>query len=139
MIKWFALYLKERYHFIQFGKKASDFENVTGGVPQGSKSGPIAFVVKFDMLPSVIERVAAQEVNDDVVDEDTILFMDDTTSSEALDVHNHISGTKIGNITKKIDLVKDFAENEKMELNLKTCKEMLISFRKDRTVEIEIN
>ena len=28
-----------------------------------------------------------------------------------LDVHNH------GNISKKIDLVKDFAESEKMELN----------------------
>ena len=31
----------------------------------------------------------------------------------AIDVHNH------GNISKKIDLVKDFAESEKMELNLK--------------------
>ena len=31
----------------------------------------------------------------------------------ALDVHNH------GNISKKIDLVKDFAESEKMELNPK--------------------
>ena len=53
------------------------------------------------MLPSVIEQVVAQGVNDDViVDEDTILFMHDTTSWEALDVHNH------GNISKKIDLVK---------------------------------
>ena len=46
-----------------------------------------------------------------VVDENTILFMHDTTSWKALDVHNH------GNISKKIDLVKDFAESEKMELN----------------------
>ena len=53
------------------------------------------------MLLSVIEQVVAQGVNDDViVDEDTILFMHDTTSWEALDVHNH------GNISKKIDLVK---------------------------------
>ena len=45
------------------------------------------------------------------VDKNTILFVHDTTSWKALDVHNH------GNISKKIDLVKDFAESEKMELN----------------------
>ena len=96
----------------QFGKEASDFVNVTGGVPQSSKLGPIAFVIKINMLSSVIEQVVAQGVNDDVVvDENTILFMHDTTSWKALDVHNH------GNIFKKIDLVKDFAESEKMELN----------------------
>ena len=98
--------MNERSHFKQFGKEASDF------VPQGSKLGPIAFVIKINMLPSVIEQVVAQRVNDDVVvDEDMILFMHDTTSWEAPDVHNH------GNISKKIDLVKDFAESEKMELN----------------------
>ena len=61
----------------------NDFENVTGGVPQGSKLGSIAFVVKINMLPSVIDQVVAQGENDDVVlDEDTILFMDGTTSWE---------------------------------------------------------
>ena len=91
--------LSPRSHFTQFGKEASDFVNVTAGVLQGSKLGPIAFVIKINMLPSVIEQVA-RGVNDDVVDEDTILFMHDTTSWEVLDVHNH------GNISKKIDLVK---------------------------------
>ena len=114
LIRWFASYLNERSHFTQFGKEASDFVNVTGGVKQSCKLGPIAFVIKINMLPSVIEQVVAQGVNDDVVvDENTILFMimHDTTSWKALDVHNH------GNISKKIDLVKDFAESEKMELN----------------------
>ena len=112
LIRWFASYLNEWFHFTQFGKEASDFVNVTGGVPQGSKLGPIAFVIKINMLPSVIEQVVAQGVNNDVVvDEDTILFIYDTTSGEALDVHNH------GNISKKIDRVKNVAESEKMELN----------------------
>ena len=65
---------------------------------------------------------------------DTILFMDETTSWEALDVHYNISGTEIGNMLKKIESVKTFAENEKMELNAKKCKEMIIDFRKDGTV-----
>ena len=57
------------------------------------------------------ERSHSLVRNEVVVDENTILFMHDTTSWKALDVHNH------GNISKKIDLVKDFAESEKMELN----------------------
>ena len=90
LIRWFASYLNERSHFTQFGKEASDFVNVTGGVPQSSKLGPIAFVIKINMLPSVIEQVVAQGVNDDVVvDENTILLMHDMTSRKALDVHNH--------------------------------------------------
>ena len=85
LIGWSASYLNERSHFTQFGKEASDFVIVTGGVPQSSKLGPIAFVIKINMLPSVIEQVVAQGVNDDVVvDENTILFMHDTTSWEAL-------------------------------------------------------
>ena len=111
LIRWFASYLNKRSHFTQFGKEDSDFVNVTGGVPRSSKLGPIALVIKINMLP-VIEQVVAQGVNDDVVvDENTILFMHDTTSWKAVDVHNH------GNISKKVDLVKDFAESEKMELN----------------------
>ena len=94
------------------------------------------------MLPSVTDQVVAQgEDGDVVVDENTTLIIDDTTSWEALDVHNHISGAEIGNITKKIDLVKNFAENEKIKLNPIMCNEMTIEFRKDRTVipAIKIN
>ena len=57
------------------------------------------------------ERSHSLVKNEVVVDQNTILFMHDTTSWKALDVHNH------GNISKKIDLVKDFAKSEKMELN----------------------
>ena len=90
LIRCFASYLNERSHFVQIGKEASDFVNVTGGVLQSSKLGPIAFVIKINMLPSVIEQVVAQGVNDDVVvDENTILFMHVMTSWKALDVHNH--------------------------------------------------
>ena len=75
LIRWFASYLDERSHFTQFGKEASDFANVLGGVPKGNKLGPIAFVVKINALPSVIEEAVAQKGNDEVVVyKDTILF-----------------------------------------------------------------
>ena len=44
LIRWFASYLNERSHFTQFGKEASDFVNVTGGVPQS--------IVNWDQSPS---------------------------------------------------------------------------------------
>ena len=111
LIKWFASYLNERSHFTQLGKETSDFENVTGSVPQGSRLGPIAFVIKINMLPSVIEQVVGNE--DVIVGGDKILFMDDTTSWEALDVHYHVSGMEIGNMLKKIESVKTFAKTRK--------------------------
>ena len=106
LIRWFASYLNERSHvFTESGKEASDFVNVTGGVPQSSKLGSVAFVIKINMLPSVIEQVVAQGVNDDVVvDENTILFMHDTTSWKALDVHNH------GNMRKVVRNVDRFSK-----------------------------
>ena len=81
------------------------------------------------MLPSVIAKVVDQVGNDDVVvDEDTILSMDDTTSWEALDVHDNISSIEIRNISQNINVVENFVEAEKMELNRKKRKEMITDF-----------
>ena len=110
LIRWFASYLNERSHFTKHMIWLM-LPEVSRRVVNWDQ------VIKINMLPSVIEQVVAQGVNDDVVvDEDTILFMHDTTSWEELNVHNH------GNISKKIDLVKDFAESEKMEFNSKSGK-----------------
>jgi hypothetical protein len=67
------------------------------------------------------EIVAQKRKNDVVMNEDTIIFMDNTTMCEALDVYDDISGTEIGNISQKINLVQNFAETERMELNSKKC------------------
>ena len=45
----------------------------------------------------------------------------------------HIPDTKIGYTQEKIDAVRSYAEKEKMQLNLKKCKEMLIDFRRQKT------
>ena len=34
----------------------------------------------------------------------------------------------------KVNKVKEFADEEKMELNLKKCKEMIIDFRRNKTI-----
>ena len=37
LIKWLAMFLKDRSHFTKFGKEESGFQHINGGVPQGSK------------------------------------------------------------------------------------------------------
>ena len=57
LIQWFGTYLNKRSHFTKFGNDISDYAYINGGVPQGSKVGPIAFEIKTDKLPSVINIV----------------------------------------------------------------------------------
>ena len=54
-----------------------------------------------------------------VIEDETIMFMDDSTMFEVFDVTGHISGTEIGGLPSKVNKVKEFADEEKMELNLK--------------------
>ncbi len=110
MVKWFATFLKERSHFTKFGDEESEFEYINGGVPQGSKIGPVAFVVHINNLPEAINealqiRPPCEWENEDyvVIDDDSILFMNDGTMFEVIHVHTHISGTNIGYTQETID------------------------------------
>ena len=62
------------------------------------------------------------------------MFMDDTTLYEIINIQNHISGTEIGNTQAKMNRLIRFTEGERMELNFKKCKEMIIDFRRKKTV-----
>ena len=60
--------------------------------------------------------------------------MDDTTLSEVIDVTNHVSGNCIGNSQSTVNNIIRFTENQQMELNAKKCIEMIVDFRKNKTV-----
>ena len=108
LIKWFATYLKNRSHFTAVGEDESEYQYINGGVPQGSKVGPIAFIIKINQLPSVIRDemnliLATNNEGHVVIEDETIMFMDDTTMFEVLDVSGHISGTEIGGLPSKVN------------------------------------
>ncbi len=73
---------------------------------------------------------------------DDVMFMDDTTLYEVLDVSSHVSGTQIGGLFGKVNRARKFTVDVKMELSFKKCKEMVIDFRKNKSIIIsplEIN
>lgn len=59
--------------------------------------------------------------------------MDDCTLYEVL-VTGHVSGMPLGCSLEKIKRAVKFTENDRMELNVKKCKEMVIDFRNNKTV-----
>jgi hypothetical protein len=69
---------------------------IRGGVPQGSKVGP-TFIIKLNNLPAVIRdeisRITATSSEAcAIIEDNTIMFMDDSILYKVLDVSNHISG-----------------------------------------------
>ena len=124
LLAWLASYLQGRSHV---ENTLSDPVNIKGGVPQGSKIGPLAFVIHINDLPSVIH---SPEDNSDSVS----MFMDDTTMSEVISVSEHISGTGIGKSQCNLENVVQFTNDNNMQLHVQKCKEMQIDFRKNKTV-----
>ena len=89
-----------------------------GGITQGSKQGPIAFVIKINNLPSAANwDPNNQQTLRDGCDGETLLFMDNTTLSKVCDVSYHMSDTCFGNSQKNVERVAYFAHQETMEVN----------------------
>ena len=51
LVRWFASYLQDRSQMSTFHHHQSDCKKIKGGIPQGSKLGPVAFILKINQLP----------------------------------------------------------------------------------------
>ncbi|XP_028416451.1 uncharacterized protein LOC114540530 [Dendronephthya gigantea] len=125
LVAWLASYLQGRSQ-ITFQGERSSLKRINGGVPQGTKLGPISFILKINDLPMKSKPITSEE-------QDVTMFMDDTTSYEVIDVSSHTSGSPIGISQEWVDKVIQFTRDEMMELNGGKCKEMIIDFRKNKT------
>ena len=135
VIGWYASYLNKRSQIALYRGAKSERMITHFGITQGSKLGPIAFIIKINDLPLATNWDPTDEQNlSNGCDGETVLFMDDTTLSKVCDVSNHISGTCLGNSQTNVERVACFAHQERMELNAKKCKEMIIDFRKNKTI-----
>ena len=107
----------------------SGFKNINAGVPQGSKIGPFVFIAKINKLPDIAttDKYSGKE--------HVSIFMDDTTLSEILDMNN-CESQSTSNLQANVERISRFSKEDKMKLNLKKTKEMVIDFRKNKNPDI---
>ena len=124
---WLASYLSCRTQIItKYGSKVSDKRIVHGRVLQGSKIGPVAFIVHINGLPLMLKQSVITHSEDmqksDEDDDDRTIFMDDTIISEIIDIKNHIAGEAIGNAERNMMEVMKFTKLKIREWNSKNAK-----------------
>ena len=106
-------FLCERRHRVKIGETFSNWLPVTARAPQGTKLGPILFLIMVNDL-----RVNTPDMK-------MWKFVDDLSSSENL-TSNSFSATQ-----STLDAFSSWASNNWMKLNAKKCKELQICFLKE--------
>ena len=112
VINWVIDFLSGRKQRVKMGNVFSDWSSVNGGVPQGTVLGPILFLIM---------------INDLVTDHDRRWkFVDDTSVSEV------INKGEQGKMQSLVNVINTWCTDNDMKLNQSKCKDMIISFAKDR-------
>ena len=113
LIPWIINFLCKRKQRVKIGETLSNWLPVTAGVPQGTKLGPILFLIMVNDL-----RVNTPDTK-------MWKFVDDVSSSENL-TSNSLSATQ-----QTLDAINSWVSNNWMKLNAKKCKELRICFLKE--------
>ncbi len=110
LVQWIKSFLTEREQCVRIGKFTSSWKKINGGLPQGTKLGPLLFAVLVNSLLSNWQG--------------RMKFVDDTS---ALEIVPRCSPSLLPVVVNEVN---NFATDRGMKLNPKKCREMLISFLK---------
>ena len=118
LIPWIINFLTNRRQRVKIGRSLSNWLPVTAGVPQGTKLGPILFLVMVNDL-----KISSPDAK-------MWKFVDDSMVSE------HLTGN-ISSVTQPtLNLIESWCSNNWMILNPIKCKELRICYLK-RSVEFQ--
>ena len=112
LIPWIISFLSDRRQRVKIGEAFLDWLPVNAGVPQGTKLGPILFLIMINDL-----SIPTPETN-------LWKFEDDVSISECLTKNGGAS------IQSTLDTVSSWASMNLMKLNAKKCKELRVCFFK---------
>lgn len=113
LIPWIINFLSDRKQRVKIGESFSSWLPVTAGVPQGTKLGPILFLIMVNDL-----RVNSPNMK-------MWKFVDDVSSSENLTSNSSLA------TQSTLDSIDSWASNNWMKLNVKKCKELRVCFLKE--------
>ena len=107
LLKWFASYLFHRRQRVRVGSRVSSWKTLCGSMPQGSRLGPVSFIVMIDDLRADCE---------------VHKFVDDTTFTELITPSYFPS-----NMSDYLSSLLIWTTDNDMQLNTFKTKEMIIS------------
>ena len=110
VIRWIKAFLSNREQCVRVGSSTSSWKKTNGGLPQGTKLGPLLFAV---LINSLLKDWPGR-----------IKFVDDTSALEILPRYSPSLMPLV------VNDISAFASARGMKLNHKKCKQMVISFLK---------
>ena len=108
LVGWYASFLSDRKQRVKIGDTTSSWADVTAGVPQGTLTGPTAFLLHINDLQTVCSHMK---------------YVDDTSIWES----TNISGST-SKLQQAADQVITWSAANRMQLNTDKTKEMTIYF-----------
>ena len=111
LIPWLCDFLSNRRQRVKLGKSTSEWAQVNAGVPQGTKLGPILFLVMVNDLKTL--------------ESDSWKYVDDLTISKVIPKHTQ------SNMQHELDYISNWCDRNYMKLNPKKCKELRVNFQRN--------
>ena len=112
-LKFFQSYLSERQEYVALGNLTSSVRNVTSGVPQGSVLGPLLFLIYMLPLGEIFRR---HKINFHSYADDTQIYIQTSPDSPL----------SISRVTKCLDDIRDWMNNNSLQLNGNKTEAILI-------------
>lgn len=113
LLNWCASFLQNRQQRVKLGQFRSSWKSINAGVPQGTKLGPLFFLVMVNDLTTTFPMYK---------------FVDDCTVSEVVSMTTGGTST----LQQDIDDVTRWTSDNNMKLNAMKTKEFIVTFTKSQ-------